>query len=192
MACVAQELEAGERSALDALVSCDARVDALLREESALIDAMEAAENGTENAWDDAKWRDASTRLGELAEELERRDAYASEAKARRRARRPRLLRPGYVRTFVETLRGLEDARGAAQALFIKPGLVLLDEPTNHLDLPATLWLASYLSGPECAKTSALVVSHSADFVSGAGCGVCTWTTSPRRSPRTRGTCGVS
>jgi len=84
VACVAQELEAGERSALDALVSCDSKIDALLREESALIDAMEAAENATENAWDDAKWRDASARLGALAEELERRDAYASEAKARR------------------------------------------------------------------------------------------------------------
>jgi ATPase subunit of ABC transporter with duplicated ATPase domains len=52
-----------------------------------------------------------------------------------------------------------------AQALFISPGLLLLDEPTNHLDLPATLWLASYLSSPACAKTATLLVTHSADFV---------------------------
>ena len=172
VACVAQELEAGERSALDALVSCDARVDALLREESALIDAMEAAENGTENAWDDAKWRDASTRLGELAEELERRDAYASEAKARRILAGLGFSDPDMSGPLSKLSGGWRMRAALAQALFIKPGLVLLDEPTNHLDLPATLWLASYLSGPECAKTSALVVSHSADFVSGAGCGV--------------------
>ena len=52
-----------------------------------------------------------------------------------------------------------------AQALFLRPGLLLLDEPTNHLDLPATLWLASYLSSPACAKTAVLLVTHSADFV---------------------------
>lgn len=172
VACVAQELESGERSALDALVSCDARVEELLREESALIDAMEAAENASENAWDDAKWRDASARLGELAEELERRDAYASEAKARRILAGLGFSDEQMSGPLSKLSGGWRMRAALAQALFIEPGLLLLDEPTNHLDLPATLWLASYLSGPECAKTSVLVVSHSADFVSSAKCGV--------------------
>lgn len=172
VACVAQELEAGERSALDALVSCDSKIDALLREESALIDAMEAAENATENAWEDAKWRDASARLGALAEELERRDAYASEAKARRILAGLGFSDEDMSGPLSKLSGGWRMRAALAQALFIEPGLLLLDEPTNHLDLPATTWLASYLSGPECAKTSVLVVSHSADFVSSAGCGV--------------------
>ena len=172
VACVAQELESGERSALDALVSCDARVEELLREESALIDAMEAAENASDNAWDDAKWREASGRLGELAEELERRDAYASEAKARRILAGLGFSDEQMSGPLSKLSGGWRMRAALAQALFVKPGLLLLDEPTNHLDLPATTWLASYLSGPECAKTSVLVVSHSADFVSSAKCGV--------------------
>ena len=57
-----------------------------------------------------------------------------------------------------------------AQALFIEPGLLLLDEPTNHLDLPATTWLASYCPVPS-ARTSVLVVSHSASSCPAPGVG---------------------
>ena len=34
-----------------------------------------------------------------------------------------------------------------AQALFVRPMLLVLDEPTNHLDLGACVWLEDYLAG---------------------------------------------
>ena len=124
---------------------------------------METAE--TDGSWSEDRWTAAATRLGEIGEELERRDAYAAEANARRI-----LTGLGFDERAqdapLSTLSGGWRMRAAlAQALFLRPGLLLLDEPTNHLDLPATLWLASYLSSPACAKTAVLLVTHSADFV---------------------------
>lgn len=49
-----------------------------------------------------------------------------------------------------------------AQALFIRPTLLMLDEPTNHLDLNAVLWLDDYMSK---WKNTLLVVSHDQDFL---------------------------
>merc|ERR1719313_125958 len=51
-----------------------------------------------------------------------------------------------------------------AQALFVRPMLLILDEPTNHLDLGACVWLEDYL-----AKWDSILVltSHSADFLNG-------------------------
>ena len=163
VACVAQELESSDRSAFEALVSSDRRVAELLVEESRVVSDMETAE--ADGSWSEDRWTAAATRLGEIGEELERRDAYAAEANARRI-----LTGLGFDERAqdapLSTLSGGWRMRAAlAQALFLRPGLLLLDEPTNHLDLPATLWLASYLSSPACAKTAVLLVTHSADFV---------------------------
>jgi len=51
-----------------------------------------------------------------------------------------------------------------AQALFVKPMVLVLDEPTNHLDLGACVWLEDYL-----AKWDSILLftSHSADFLNG-------------------------
>merc|ERR1719313_2379482 len=51
-----------------------------------------------------------------------------------------------------------------AQALFVRPMLLILDEPTNHLDLGACVWLEDYL-----AKWDSILImtSHSADFLNG-------------------------
>ena len=54
-----------------------------------------------------------------------------------------------------------------AQALFVRPTLLVLDEPTNHLDLGACVWLEDYLSKWDSIL---LLTSHSADFLNG----VCT------------------
>ena len=163
VACVAQELESSDRSAFEALVSSDRRAAELLAEESRVVAEMETAEK--DGSWSEDRWTSAATRLGEIGEELERRDAYAAEANARRI-----LTGLGFDERAqdapLSTLSGGWRMRAAlAQALFLQPGLLLLDEPTNHLDLPATLWLASYLSSPACAKTAVLLVTHSADFV---------------------------
>ena len=51
-----------------------------------------------------------------------------------------------------------------AQALFVKPMLLVLDEPTNHLDLGACVWLEDYLAKWESIL---IMTSHSADFLNG-------------------------
>ena len=53
---------------------------------------------------------------------------------------------------------------GTAQALFVKPMLLVLDEPTNHLDLGACVWLEDYLAKWESIL---LLTSHSQDFLNG-------------------------
>ena len=37
-----------------------------------------------DGAWGEDRWADAARRLGELSDQLEQRDAYAAEARARR------------------------------------------------------------------------------------------------------------
>ena len=177
VACVAQELEGGDTSAFEALVASDHIAAKLLAEEAELCEQMEAAESEStgeggvgedDGGWGEERWAAAAQRLGELGEQLEARDAYASEAKARRI-----LTGLGFSQETqdapLSTLSGGWRMRAAlAQALFINPGLLLLDEPTNHLDLPATLWLASYLASPATSKMTVLLVTHSADFVASA------------------------
>lgn len=49
-----------------------------------------------------------------------------------------------------------------AQALFMSPSILLLDEPTNHLDLRAVLWLQETL---RVWKGTLVVVSHDREFL---------------------------
>jgi ATPase subunit of ABC transporter with duplicated ATPase domains len=51
-----------------------------------------------------------------------------------------------------------------AQALFVRPMLLVLDEPTNHLDLGACVWLEDYLAKWDSIL---LLTSHSASFLDG-------------------------
>mmetsp|Transcript_64213 Transcript_64213/g.143506 ORF Transcript_64213/g.143506 Transcript_64213/m.143506 type:complete len:715 (-) Transcript_64213:805-2949(-) len=51
-----------------------------------------------------------------------------------------------------------------AQALFVRPMLLVLDEPTNHLDLGACVWLEDYLGQWDSCL---IMTSHSADFLDG-------------------------
>mmetsp|Transcript_17588 Transcript_17588/g.33463 ORF Transcript_17588/g.33463 Transcript_17588/m.33463 type:complete len:600 (+) Transcript_17588:95-1894(+) len=59
-----------------------------------------------------------------------------------------------------------------AEALFIKPALMLLDEPTNHLDLESCVWLEQYLAN-ECENQCLVLVSHSQDFLNGVCTNIC-------------------
>jgi hypothetical protein len=136
-------IEGGDTSAFEALVASDYTAARLLAEEAKLCADMEAAEVSTgdgDGGWGEEQWAAAAQRLGELGDELEQRDAYAAEAKARRI-----LTGLGFSDAMQDApmsiLSGGWRMRAAlAQALFLEPGLLLLDEPTNHLDLPATLW----------------------------------------------------
>ena len=75
----------------------------------------------------------------------------------------------GFSQTMMK--RNTEDMSGGwrmrvalAQALFVRPMLLVLDEPTNHLDLGACVWLEDYLGKWD---NILLLTSHSADFLNG-------------------------
>jgi ATPase subunit of ABC transporter with duplicated ATPase domains len=168
VACVSQELEASERSALETLQECDHVSAELMNEEEKLLKAMDD-DGSSSNKLTDEELVKAAQRLGEISELLNQRGAYDASSNARRI-----LTGLGFddrkMNTPLSTLSGGWRMRASlAIALFISPGLLLLDEPTNHLDLPATIWLASYLNSDRCKKTSVLMVTHSADFVSEVG-----------------------
>lgn len=50
-----------------------------------------------------------------------------------------------------------------AQALFLKPDILILDEPTNNLDAKTAKWLEDYLM--ELDETTIIIVSHNRHFL---------------------------
>tara|TARA_Y100000389_G_scaffold202779_1_gene249163 strand:- start:481 stop:2946 length:2466 start_codon:yes stop_codon:yes gene_type:complete len=52
-----------------------------------------------------------------------------------------------------------------AKAVLSKADLILADEPTNHLDTMKQKWLADFISGPECANVTTIVISHDPKFL---------------------------
>ena len=48
--------------------------------------------------------------------------------------------------------------------MLAKADILLLDEPTNHLDKANVRWIMEYLSGPECANVTSLIVTHDTKF----------------------------
>jgi ATP-binding cassette subfamily F protein 3 len=51
-----------------------------------------------------------------------------------------------------------------AQALYIKPDVLMLDEPTGHLDAPSVCWLEEFLT-TQCKDQTLLVISHDRVFL---------------------------
>ena len=52
-----------------------------------------------------------------------------------------------------------------ARAMLLNADLLLLDEPSNHLDVQKQAWLCDFLTGPECANVTSLVISHDAKIL---------------------------
>lgn len=113
-----------------------------------------------------------STTLGDIYDRLENLDPSTFKARA------GKILRGlGFDEVMIN--KKTKDMSGGwrmrvslAEALFIKPALMLLDEPTNHLDLESCVWLEEYLAS-QCKNQCLVIVSHSQDFLNGVCTTIC-------------------
>ena len=138
---MAQEVAAGERSALDYVLDGDSELRRIEHELAVATD-------------DD--------RLAHLYAELDAIDGY----QAGRRAEQLLLglgFPPDKWQASVSSFSGGWRIRlNLAQALMCPSDLLLLDEPTNHLDLDASLWLEQWLAR---YRGTLVLISHDRDFI---------------------------
>jgi ATP-binding cassette subfamily F protein 3 len=138
---MAQEVAAGDRTALEFVLDGDSELRRIQRE--------------LETTSDD-------NRLVELYGELDAIDGYNADRRAEQL-----LLGLGFPpeqwhRPVSAFSGGWRIRLNLAQALMCPSDLLLLDEPTNHLDLDASLWLEQWLA----RYTGTLVlISHDRDFI---------------------------
>ncbi|WP_237062123.1 MULTISPECIES: ATP-binding cassette domain-containing protein [Microbulbifer] len=143
---MAQEVAAGDQTALDYVLDGDAELRRLQRE----LETLEAA------ASPDGR------RLGELHERMAAIDGYSGPARAAQ-------LLDGLGFSHAHQQRPVKSFSGGwrirlnlARTLMCPADLMLLDEPTNHLDLDATLWLEQWL---QKFPGTLLIISHDRDFL---------------------------
>jgi len=138
---MAQEVAAGDRTALDYVLDGDVE---LRRIETALAETTD------------------DHRLAALYAELDAIDGY----QAGRRAEQLLLglgFGPEQLQRPVSAFSGGWRIRlNLAQALMCPSDLLLLDEPTNHLDLDASLWLEQWLAR---YRGTLVLISHDRDFI---------------------------
>jgi ATP-binding cassette subfamily F protein 3 len=138
---MAQEVAAGDRTALDFVLDGDSELRRIQRELAATTD---------------------DNHLVELYGELDAIDGYGADRRAEQL-----LLGLGFPpaqwnRQVSAFSGGWRIRLNLAQALMCPSDLLLLDEPTNHLDLDASLWLEQWLG----RYTGTLVlISHDRDFI---------------------------
>lgn len=98
--------------------------------------------------------------LGELIEEMERREAWDFELRAKQILSK---LKINHFTQPVGELSGGQLKRVAlANVLLAEPDLLILDEPTNHLDLEMIEWLENYL---QHTTKALLLVTHDRYFL---------------------------
>ncbi|BCD99471.1 ABC-F family ATP-binding cassette domain-containing protein [Marinagarivorans cellulosilyticus] len=146
---MAQEVGAGERTALDYVQDGDTELRAI---EQAI-----------------AKVGDDGEKLANLYAQYEHIDGYTAAARAMQ-------LIAGLGFCAADGARPVSDFSGGwrirlnlAQALMCRSDLLLLDEPTNHLDLDATLWLEQRLKQ---YQGTLLIISHDRDFLDNVVTGI--------------------
>ncbi|CAF1035333.1 unnamed protein product [Adineta steineri] len=154
---VEQEIEGTDTIALQSVLECDERRNALLTEEKEINKRLHLS-NGSSAAQDNF----ISKRLTAIYAELESIEADKAESRAA-------VILCGLG--FSPQMQGMATKQfsggwrmrlALARALFSKPDLLLLDEPTNMLDLKAIIWLENYL---QTWKSTILVVSHDRTFL---------------------------
>ncbi len=103
---------------------------------------------------------DLQARLITLSEEMDRRDGWAAEARAKAVLTR---LGIDQFDTQIGTLSGGERKRVAlAEALLTPADLLILDEPTNHIDAETVAWLEEYLT---TSAEALMMVTHDRYFL---------------------------
>lgn len=139
---MAQEVGAGERSAVDYVQDGDQE--------------LRAIEKAMANAGDDGE------RLAELYAQYEHIDGYSAKARAEQLLSGLGFAAGDGERPVASFSGGWRIRLNLAQALMCRSDLLLLDEPTNHLDLDATLWLEQRLRN---YAGTLLIISHDRDFL---------------------------
>jgi len=153
---LAEEIEASDKTALQAVMSVDKERQRLEREAEALNDIIGNTAEGDEP--DEA----TLDRLNQLYERLDEMDASTAEVRASRILSGLGFSRERQHFKTRDFSGGWRMRIALARALFISPTLLLLDEPTNHLDMTAVVWLEEYLASWDKIL---FMVSHSQDFM---------------------------
>ena len=98
--------------------------------------------------------------LGELIDEMERREAWDFEQRAKQ------ILSTLQINHFLQPVGELSGGQlkrvALANVLLSDPDLLVLDEPTNHLDLEMIEWLENYL---QRTTKALLMVTHDRYFL---------------------------
>lgn len=149
---VKQQIEGGDETALQSLMSADRDRIALLEEQAKLERKIESTNDLDELV----------TRLAAIASELDMIDAEGAEERARDILTGLQFSE-GMMLSPTKSLSGGWRMRLAlAQALYLPSDLLLLDEPTNHLDLHALDWLSTYVQN---SSHTIILVSHDRAFL---------------------------
>jgi len=142
LAHMAQEVQAGDRQAIDYVIDGD--------------QPLRLLETDIQNSIDNGE------KLALLYQHLEAIDGYTANTRAER-------LLHGLGFKTTDSNKWVKDFSGGwrirlnlARALMCRSDLLLLDEPTNHLDLDATLWLEQWLKN---YRGTLLIISHDRDFL---------------------------
>ncbi len=104
----------------------------------------------------------ALAEYGEVLHELERRDFYSAEARAKAVLFGLGFKEDDLERDVKEFSGGIRMRIALAKLLLDAPDFLMLDEPTNHLDIEARNWLEDYLGAYQGAI---IVVSHDRYFL---------------------------
>ncbi len=104
----------------------------------------------------------ALAQLGEVLSELEHRDFYTAESRARSVLFGLGFREEDLTRDVAQFSGGIRMRIALAKLLLERPDFMMLDEPTNHLDIEARNWLEEYL---ETYAGGIIVVSHDRYFL---------------------------
>lgn len=146
---MAQEVDAGDRSALDYVQDGDKE--------------LRAIEHKIASAGDDGE------KLANSYALYEHIDGYTAAARAMQLLAGLGFAAADGARPVADFSGGWRIRLNLAQALMCRSDLLLLDEPTNHLDLDATLWLEQRLRQYD---GTLLIISHDRDFLDNVVTGI--------------------